>query len=532
MVSWRRQKVNDTFQGPARDHAYFMTIQGQKLKQTGTRTKLRVVCGAVLLTWLASLGILQAADIPKVQFQPESLPREQRIFPGFSEVVKKVAPSVVTVYSTKTVKDDMRNSPMLNDPLLRKFFGLEDEDEDGGGPPSRRPRPRHEEGLGSGVIISPDGYILSNSHVVEGADEVKVSFVSGGAELTAKVIGIDKATDISVLKVASSNLTPIVMTDSTNLQVGDVVLAVGNPFGVGQTVTMGIASAVGRGGFGITDYEDFIQTDASINPGNSGGALVDAGGRLVGINTAIISRTGGSLGIGFAVPVNLARGVMERIIQEGKVTRGYLGVYIQPVTPDLAKAFNLQDVAGAILSGISPNGPAAKAGLKEGDVITELNGQKVVDSRTLRLKISQTAPKTKADMKVLRDGKMINVSAVLGELPGEQVASNRNKETPAAPKMEGMIGLQVTDLTNRARKQFEIPEDVRGALVMNVERDSPAYENGVRPGDVVMEVNRQRVKDSKDFVDRVKKSKDKVLVRVWSKGGTHFLVLDAGTNQK
>jgi serine protease Do len=508
-----------------------MTNQGKMFKQWGWRRGLWTFWGAAFLLCLTFASILQGADVPKVQFQPNPLPREQRVFPGFSEVVKQVAPSVVTITSTKTVKDDGRNSPLLNDPLLRKFFGLEDEDEDA--PPSRRPsRPKHEEGLGSGVIVSSDGYILSNSHVVEGADTVKVSFVSGGAELTAKVIGIDKATDISVIKVAASNLTPIVMTDSTNLHVGDIVLAVGNPFGVGQTVTMGIASAVGRGGFGITDYEDFVQTDASINPGNSGGALVDAGGRLVGINTAIISRTGGSLGIGFAVPVNLARGVMERIITDGKVVRGYLGVYIQPVTPDLAKAFNLQDVAGAIVSGVSPNGPAAKAGLREGDVITELNGQKVVDSRTLRLKISQTSPGTKTDMKVLRDGKTLNLSTTLGALPGEQVASNRNKETPATPKMEGMIGLQVTDLSNRARRQFDIPDDMRGALVVNVERDSPAYEEGVRPGDVVMEVNHQKVKDSKDFVDRVKKSKDKVLMRVWSKNGTHFLVLDAGNNQK
>ncbi|HUR44955.1 MAG TPA: Do family serine endopeptidase [Candidatus Saccharimonadales bacterium] len=472
--------------------------------------------------------VAQCADVPKVLLQTEPLPREGRVFPGFADVVKKVAPSVVTVYSTKLVKEDSRN-PMMNDPLLRKFFGLDDEPDADEAPPSRRrgrQRDRQEEGLGSGVIISPDGYILSNSHVVEGADEVKVSFVSGGADLVAKVVGIDKATDVSVLKVDMTNLTPIVMTDSTNLHVGDIVLAVGNPFGVGQTVTMGIASAVGRGGFGITDYEDFVQTDASINPGNSGGALVDAGGRLVGINTAIISRTGGSLGIGFAVPVNLARGVMERIIKEGKVVRGYLGVYIQPLTSELASAFHLPDNHGALVGGVSAKSPAAAAGLREGDVIVEMNGQQVEDSRNLRLKISQTSPGTKINMKVLRDGKPQNVIATLGALPEQEVASAKSRETPQKPKTEGLVGIEVTDLTARARRQLDLPSDLKGALVVNVDQDSVAFENGIRPGDVILDVNRQKVKDAKDCIDQIKKAKDRVLFRVWSKGGTHFLTLD------
>src|SRR3954468_6786307 len=476
----------------------------------------------------------QAADVPKVQFQPQPLPREERVFPGFADVVKKVAPSAVTVYSSKSVKESPRNT-LMNDPLLRKFFGLDDEPEDGDATPSRRrprPRERQEEGLGSGVIISPDGYILSNSHVVEGADEVKVSFISGGSELIAKVVGIDKATDISVLKVQMTNLTPIVMTDSTNLHVGDVVLAVGNPFGVGQTVTMGFASAVGRGGFGITDYEDFVQTDASINPGNSGGALVDSGGRLVGLNTAIISRTGGSLGIGFAVPVNLARGVMERIIKEGRVVRGYLGVYIQPITPDLAGALKLPDLGGALVGGVSPKSPAANAGLQEGDVIVEMNGQKVEDSRTMRLKISQTSPGSKIALKVLRDGKPQNINTTLGELPNQDLASTKTKEAPARPKTEGLVGLEVTDLNARARRQFELPDDLTGALVVNVDPDSPAFENGIRPGDVILDVNRQKVKSARDCIDQIKKSRDRVLFRVWSRGGTHFLVLDLKKGQK
>jgi serine protease Do len=295
---------------------------------------------------------------------------------------------------------------------------------------------------------------------------------------------------------------------------------------VGQTVTMGIASAVGRGGFGITDYEDFVQTDASINPGNSGGALVDAGGRLVGINTAIISRTGGSLGIGFAVPVNLARGVMERIIKEGRVVRGYLGVYIQPITPDLAAAFKLPDTGGALVGGVSPKSPAANAGLQGGDVIVELNGQKVEDSRKLRLQISQSSPGSKIALKVLRDGKLQTINTTLGELPGQDQASTKTKEAPAKPKTEGMVGIEVTDLTSKVRHQFDLPDDLAGALVVNVDPDSPAFESGIRPGDVIMDVNRQKVKSASDFIERIKKAKDNVLFRVWTRGGTHFLVLD------
>src|SRR5215208_3990902 len=257
------------------------------------------------------------ANPPRLNVQTNPIPRDGTVPASFAPIVKRVAPSVVTIYSTKTVRVDPRSNPLLQDPFFRRFFGME-EDEDGA-PRSDRRRQRQEQGIGSGVIISTDGYILSNNHVVEEADEVTVGLVEGGPRMKAKVVGTDPQTDISVLKLQATNLSALTITDSSNLQVGDLVLAVGNPFGVGQTVTMGIVSAVGRGGFGIVDYEDFIQTDASINPGNSGGALVDVEGRLIGVNTAIISGTGGNMGIGFAVPANMARSVMDRIIKDGRV---------------------------------------------------------------------------------------------------------------------------------------------------------------------------------------------------------------------
>ena len=326
--------------------------------------------------WPASIALGQ---MPKLNVQTNALRRDGSVPASFAHVVRKVAPSVVTVHSSRTLRVDPRSNPWLNDPFFRRFFGGGEEDDEN---PSRGSR-RRQQGMGSGVVVSADGYILSNNHVVEGADEVTVGFVEGGPRMRAKVVGADPQTDISVLKVDGTNMPALTITDSSNLEVGDLVLAVGNPFGVGQTVTMGIVSAVGRGGFGIVDYEDFIQTDASINPGNSGGPLVDAHGRLVGINTAILSGAGGNIGIGFSVPINMARGVMERIIENGRVIRGFLGVTIQPVTPELAKEFNLPEQTGALIGGVSPDSPAAKAGLQAGDVITDFNGRKVSDSRNL-----------------------------------------------------------------------------------------------------------------------------------------------------
>jgi serine protease Do len=390
--------------------------------------------------------------------------------------------------------------------------------------------------LGSGVIVSENGYIITNNHVVEDSSEIRV-VLSNGQEYSAKVIGHDPATDIAVVKVDGTNLPAITIADSSQLKVGDGVLAVGNPFGVGQTVTLGIVSATGRAGFGIVDYEDFIQTDASINPGNSGGALTDVTGRLVGINTAIISRTGGSQGIGFAVPSNMARHITEQIIEKGRVERGYLGVTIQPLTPNLAKAFNAEGTQGALVAAVSSHSPAARSGLKEGDVITEFNGKKVADSRHLRLMVAQTAPETRATLKVLRDGKEQSATVRLGELPDAQLAMGaQGRQSERGSGRGGFLqGLELTELTDRARQQFELPEDLDGVLVLGVQPGSAAERAGIEPGDVLTEVNRKKIKSVQDAVVAGRRGRDdpaSVLLKIWSGGASRYVALEPATQER
>ncbi len=479
-----------------------------------------------LLAGLASGLWIEAATAPRINTDNSTPKREAAAVTSYSGIIKKAAPSVVNIYSTKIVKMP-RNHPFLNDPFWGQFFGPGDEGEG-----TRDSRTRREQNLGSGVVISEDGYILTNFHVVEGADEIKVAFAKSKEEYTAKVIGSDPPTDLAVLKIEAKGLPAVTFTDSDQLDVGDVVLAIGNPFGVGQTVTLGIVSAVGRGGFGIVDYEDFIQTDASINPGNSGGALIDAHGRLVGINTAIISRTGGNQGIGFAVPANMVRGVMDRILSDGKVTRGYLGVFVQPVTPELAKQFELPDTSGALVGGVSPGTPAEKAGLKEGDVIVEFNGKKMADNRQLRLTASQTPPGTKVPVKVYRDGDLKTINVTLGELPTDALTRAGGEDSGPA-QSDVLDGVEVTDLDTRTRRQLGIPAHVSGALVTQVDPESPSYEAGLRPGGVILSINRQTVNNAEDAVALSKKIKgDRILLRVWYQGGSQYLVIDAGKKAK
>jgi serine protease Do len=487
---------------------------------------------------LSILIVLQAASVggatpasaktnaaPRLTIQETPINRDLKAATSVAPVVKRVGPSVVNIYSTVTVRE--RPNPHLSDPFFRRFFG-----EDFGG--QTQPRSHREQSLGSGVIVSPDGYILTANHVVEGADKVKVALASGEKEFDAKVIGNDPATDTAVLKVDGKNLPAITIADSDKLEVGDVVLAVGNPYGVGQTVTMGIVSALGRGGFGINNYENFIQTDAAINLGNSGGPLVDAEGRLVGINTWIISGSGGSQGLGFAVPINMARYAMERLISDGKVTRGYLGLSLQPdMTPELAKQFNLPNVNGALVTTVEPESPAGKAGFKDGDFVTEFNGLKVKDMRQLRLIVSQTAPGRKVAVRILRDGKEKTLTATLGEIPKEVLARSGQAQPGerGQSKTDALDGVEVTDLDAQARRQADIPENVRGALVSSVDQDSNAAEAGLRSGDVIIEINRQPVRSADDAVALSEKGKgDRILLRVWrggeGGGGMLFLSVD------
>jgi serine protease Do len=380
-------------------------------------------------------------------------------------------------------------------------------------------------GLGSGVIVSSDGMILTNNHVIEGADDILVSIGINDQKYKAKKIAGDPGTDIAVLKIDAKDLKAVTFGDSDKIRVGDVALAIGNPFGLTQSISMGVISALGRGGMGIVNYENFIQTDASINPGNSGGALVDLDGRLIGINTAIFSRSGGNQGIGFAVPANLAHSVMDNLIKNGRVVRGYLGVQPDAITEDLVPFFKTKDRKGALVSRVEKNTPAARAGIEVGDVILEVAGKKVEGPRELRLHVSSMAPGSKVDLKLMRDGKEKVVSVELGELPqdkGEKKPEEPKDETP-----DVLDGVTVSDLDTATRKEFDLPEDARGVLVTAVEADSPSAAADIRRGDIIHEINRQPVSSAKEAIelsDKLKTEK-KVLLRISRKGASRYVVV-------
>ncbi|HYE04578.1 MAG TPA: Do family serine endopeptidase [Planctomycetota bacterium] len=434
----------------------------------------------------------------------------------FAPVAKAVAPSVVTVFSTKDIEIDDRVQEIP--PQLRRFFGVP---EGGGDLPSQR-----QQGLGSGVIVSADGYILTNNHVVEGADEIRIALSDQRTEYVATVVGGDAKSDLAVLKVdpGATALTPITWGDSAVVQVGDVVLAVGNPFGVGQTVTAGIISATGRG-FGLVDYEDFLQTDAAINRGNSGGALVDIEGRLIGINTAILSPVGVNLGIGFAVPSTFARSIMDQILADGKVTRGYLGVVIQPVSEEIAKAWKLPTRDGALVADVADDGPADEAGLENGDVIVEVDGKPVTDPRHLRLHVAQIKPGAAVQVTVLRDGERETKTVTVGDLADSSVAE-RDARRPA--RGGGSLGLGLGDVDDRARAELDIPAKVDGALISQVRPGSPAAEVGLKPGEVITEIDREKVGSAEDCAEMLRERKDRdVILRVWSKAGSRYVVIEA-----
>jgi serine protease Do len=457
-------------------------------------------------------------DHPPVRLTVNDRPiqRDGKFVNSFAPVVKRVAPGVVNVFTTtKPKKVSMPRSPMMEDPFFRRFFG-----EEGPGRGYRTPR---QAGLGSGVVVTEDGYILTNNHVVENADEIKVAFTDG-KEYAAKVVGTDPKTDIAVLKIDADDLPRIEVANSDNLEVGDIVLALGNPFGVGQTVTMGMVSATGRGNIGL-DYEDFIQTDAAINPGNSGGALVDAEGRLVGINTAILSRSGGNQGIGFAVPINLARSVMESLVKDGRVVRGFMGVNIQNVTPALAREFKLKDSSGALVAEVTPKSPAEKAGLQSGDVVVEFNGKPIRDGRHLKLQVAQVQPGSRVPVKILRDGNTRTLEVVLKEFPQDKVASADDQDSVTSE--ERLKGVGVADLDAATRSQLRIPAHLKGVLVQSVDEDSAAYAAGLRENDVIVEINRKPVDSAEEAVALSHRIKDdKILLRVWSHGGSRYLVVD------
>jgi serine protease Do len=439
---------------------------------------------------------------------------------GFSAVAAKDIPSVVNIASTKVVRsqEGQQLMPFFSDPFFRQFFG------DHFAPQQQMPREEREHSLGSGVIVSSDGYILTNNHVVEGASEIKVT-TADKHEYKARVIGTDPRTDIAVLKVEAKDLPAIVFGDSSKVRVGDFVLAIGNPFGLSQTVTMGIVSATGRGNLGIEDYEDFIQTDASINPGNSGGALVNVNGELIGVNTAILSGgSGGNQGIGFAIPIAMARQVMDQILKTGKVTRGYLGAWIQPVTPAIAKAFGLSQPRGALLGDVEPGGPASKSGLQRGDIILQMDGQPIANTREFRLKIAMMKPGTTVQLRVSHNGAERDISVVLGESPAKAAAAQVKEGTPS----KALQGLSVDDLTPQIARQLDLPAKTFGVVVTGVESGSAAEEADLRQGDVIEEVNHKPVHSVNEFSNAVNQlGKQSVLLLINRGGNTHYVIVEA-----
>jgi serine protease Do len=472
----------------------------------------------VLALGLGGLAVAGADHLinPPATFKLAS-PDEPASRISFAPVVKKVLPSVVTITSSRVVKTGFPGGDDGIPPMFRQFFG----DQGDGNGQFRMPRQQREQGMGSGVIVSPNGYILTNNHVVDHATTVTV-IMPDKHEYNARVVGTDPKTDIAVLKVDAGSLEPITIGDSDKVQVGDYVLAVGNPFGVGKTVTMGIVSATGRANLGIEDYEDFIQTDASINPGNSGGALVNDRGELIGINTAILANgSQGNQGIGFAVPVSVARSVMDQIVNHGKVTRAYLGVMAQEVTPSIAKAFHETEVRGALVGDVTPNSPAQKAGLEKGDIILDINGKPVNNSAELRMHVSLMAPGTKVDVKVFRDGAEKTLPLTLAEMPTETA---RN-EQPESSSEDAMQGITVENVTVQTARQLRLPATASGVVVTNVDPASKAADSGLRRGDVIQEVNHKPVRNTADFESAMRNAKEATLLLVNRQGSTMYLAV-------
>lgn len=488
--------------------------------------KKSIVIAAILISIGVIAGVIISSNlgwIPLGQARVEPIPPRitqhlAETEKAFVEISKRVTPAVVNISTTKTMKGSERSplSPFFQDPFFRRFFGDELFRE------HEMPRKHKEQSLGSGVIVSEDGYIVTNNHVVEGADEIKV-VLSDRREFVGKVVGADPKTDLAIVKIKDSDLPAIVWGDSDQIEVGEFVLAIGSPFGLNQTVTSGIISAKGRANVGIADYEDFIQTDAAINPGNSGGALVNIRGELIGINTAIFTRSGGYMGIGFAVPSNMAKSVMDSLVKEGKVTRGWLGVYIQDITPELAKQFKLSTNTGALVSDIIEGSPAEKAGLERGDVIVQYNGKEVENNSHLRNMVAQTPVGKAIDVKIIHDGGEKKLKVTIGELPAN-MAKGETGEGASGGIFEGVT---VQNLTPEFRERLEIPDKIRGIFVATVEAGSSAEEYGLKAGDVVMQINKKDTKTIKDFnkiVDDIKKG-DSILVLVYREGMTIYITM-------
>jgi serine protease Do/serine protease DegQ len=456
---------------------------------------LRLELAAVTLALAALIAPSAAIDGAALAASP-SAAQDAAPMPSLAPMVKRVSPAVVNIATRGTIKEkEGQRNPLLDDPFFRRFFDV---------PPDARPRERQFQSAGSGVIVdAKNGYIITNHHVVENASEITITLLDNRS-FSAKVVGTDEGADIAVLQAKQPNLVAMSLGDSAKLEVGDYVVAIGNPFGLQHTVTAGIVSALGRTGINPDGYEDFIQTDASINPGNSGGALVNLRGELVGVNSAILSGSGGNIGIGFAIPVNLVKNVMDQLIKYGQVKRGVLGVNLYPVTADIAKEFGVSESSGALVAGVQPGSAAEKAGVKTGDIITSLNGVAKKDPGELRYAIGLLHVGDKVDIGLLRDGKPRTVAAVIAERP----------ETETANAVDINRGLEGADLVDSP--------DGNGVLVKSLQDGSPAAQAGLRSSDLIVGVGRTPVTNTKAFKEAAKGAS--VLVLNVRRGGTVLLI--------
>jgi Do/DeqQ family serine protease len=482
-----------------------------------------ILLAAVLFIGGCKTGLLGGGEAPSVP-QPQSPPAPvsvDGVRTSYADVVEKTSPAVVRIEAEHKTKAQSPQFPFGNDDFFRQFQMPQQQ------------RPQIERGLGSGVIVSADGTILTNFHVIDGAEKITVS-TNDNKSFEAKVVGSDQPSDLAVLKIEAQNLPFLTLGNSDNVRVGDIVLANGNPLGIGQTVTAGIISAKGRR-TGLSDgsFEDFLQTDAPINRGNSGGALVNLNGELIGINSQILSSpgsAGGNIGIGFSIPSNMAKMVMDQLLKDGKVHRGMLGINIQNITEDAAKALELKDTEGVLVSNVRAGGSADKAGLKRGDVIIAINGEKIEDSNVLRNKVAGTLPGTEIKLTVLRDGGTQDLTAKLDEFDTSQAKNTNNPgdEDNGSGKgtSNGKLGLTLQPLTPQVAKQLNVPEGIDGLVVTDVDQTGAAADSGVSRGDVISEINRQPVKTLQDVQTAIAKSGDgPVLLLVTRQGQTVFLTI-------
>ena len=480
----------------------------------------RILVAPLLALAAAACSSRSEAPLPLGDTRAKAAGSERPVFAGTAdpgmltlpEVAERATPAVVNISSTRLVRGGPEAMPFMDEPFFEHFFRQFPQE-----PPERRER-----SLGSGVIVSPDGVILTNNHVVAQADDIRIT-LADGRQLEAQIEGTDPKSDLAVLRVQGGHrdLPYLPFGDSDSLRLADVVLAIGNPFGVGQTVTLGIVSAVGRADVGIVDYEDFIQTDAAINPGNSGGALVNLRGELVGINTAIVTRTGGYMGIGFAIPSRMASPIMQALLEHGQVDRGWLGVVIQDLTPELAEALAVDSTRGVLVADVVPQGPAARAGLQPRDIVLAVDGEEVTSSGHLRNIIAAKGAKARVELHIRRGQMERRLSASLTELPSEEPPAPEPTERPTA----ALGGIAAVELSPDLRARLQLPAEVNGVVVASIEPDSAADRAGLRPGDVVTQIDRRDVTNSAELRGAYAAAGERMLIRVWRGGAFLYVAL-------